>query len=67
MHERDNNSILWKCVILTELKRKEQDLFKTESVELGFIPIESMISKVPMIRVSESISTPIPNAISTKP
>ena len=52
----DTNTIL-KCDILTELKRKEQAMFKSESVELGIIPIGSVISDIPMMRTAESIST----------
>ena len=32
-------------------------MFKSESVELGIIPIESVISDIPMMRAFESIST----------
>ena len=58
IHEKgaDTYTIL-KCVILIELKRKEQEMFKSESVELGIIPIGSVISEIPMMRTSESISS----------
>ena len=46
-----------RCVILTELKGKEQEMFESESVELGIIPIGSVISDIPMMQTSESIST----------
>ena len=45
--------------ILTELKRKAQEMFESESVELGIIPIGSVISETPMMRASETISTSI--------
>ena len=56
--DADTNTIL-KCVILTELKGKEQEMFESESVELGIIPIGSVISDIPLMRTSESIATSI--------
>ena len=56
----DNNTVL-KCVILRELKGSEQEMFKSESIELGIVPIGSVISDIgiPMMQASESISTAI--------
>ena len=34
-------------------------MFESESVELGIIPIGSVISEIPMLQTSESISTSI--------
>ena len=36
-----------------------QELFESESVELGIIPIGSVISEIPVMQTSESISTSI--------
>ena len=36
---------------------KEQEMFESESVELGIIPGGSVISDTPIMRASESIST----------
>ena len=56
IHDKDaDTDIILKCVILTELQGKEQEMFKSESVELGIIPVESVISDIPMIRTSENI------------
>ena len=35
---------------LTEMKGNEQELFEFESIELGIIPIGSVISEIPMTR-----------------
>ena len=43
-------------VLSNGLKEKKREIFETESVELGIIPIGSEISDCPMMRTSESIS-----------
>ena len=58
IHEKDaDNNTFKKCVIITQLKGKEQELFESESVKLGIIPIEIVISEIPMMQASGSIST----------
>jgi hypothetical protein len=49
LHEKDadTNTIL-KYVVLTELRGKEQERFESEFVELGIIPIGSVISEISM-------------------
>ena len=39
------------------LNSAEKKRTKSESVELGIIPIESVILEIPMMRASKSIST----------
>ena len=56
--DADTNTIL-KCVISPELKGKEQEMFESESIELGIISIGSVISDIPMMQTSENISTSI--------
>ena len=45
--------------LFNKLKGKEQELFESESIELGIIAIGSVISEIPMMQTSESISTSI--------
>ena len=40
---------------------KEQEMFESESVQLGIMPIRSVISKTPMMRTSEWNSTSVVN------
>ena len=47
IHEKDaDTSTILKCVILTELKGIEEEMFKSESVELGITQIGSISTSI---------------------
>ena len=59
LERKTDNTTLKKCVILTELSGKQQELFETDSVELSFILFGIVISETPMMRANANISLDI--------